>query len=113
MVSLLDGLRRSFALFGPLRAALVLGVVLLLVLRPAPGTPAVLSGWALVPTLVAPILAPLVLMTLLLDALMSAVFMTDKEGAARQRYRRLVAIDLVLACLTALWWWPYFAALGK
>ncbi len=108
-----NGLRRTFVLLGPLRAALVAAALVLLVLRPAPGTPAVLSGWAIVPTLAAPVTAPLVFMMLLLDAIMSAVFMTDKEGLARQRYGRLVAIDLALALVTFFWWWPYYAALGK
>lgn len=106
-------LRRLFVLLGPLRALLVLGALGVLVLRPAPGTPAAYAGWALVPTLAAPVVAPLVFMTLLLDAMMSAIFMTDREDPERRRYRHLMGIDLAFALALALWWWPYYTALGK
>lgn len=104
--------RRFFALFGPLRGLLVLGALGVLALRPPPGTPAAYAGWELVPTLAAPVVAPLVFMTLLLDAMMSAIFMADRQGAERRRYRKLLVIDLAFALALALWWWPYYAALG-
>ncbi len=106
-------LRRLFALLGLLRGLLVLGALGVLLLRPVPGTPAAYAGWELLPTLVAPVAAPLVIMTLLLDAMMSAIFMADSQGAPRQRYRHLLAIDLAFALALALWWWPYYATLGK
>ncbi|TAM47507.1 MAG: hypothetical protein EPN55_02025 [Gammaproteobacteria bacterium] len=97
---------------GPLRATLALGAILMLLLRPAPRTAAVFSGWALVPTFLAPVLTPMIFMGLLLDALMGVVLLVGQEGD-RRRYRTVIVVDLVLAALLMFWWWPYYTALGR
>lgn len=97
---------------GPLRVTLALGAIAMLLLRPAPRTAAVFSGWALVPTFLAPVLTPMIFMGLLLDALMGVVLFVGQEGD-RRRYRTVIVVDLVLALLLVFWWWPYYAALGR
>lgn len=92
-----------------MRLMLALGVLVLLVLRPAPGTPPVNAGWDMIPTLVFPALVPLFFMVLLLDAIMSAVQLASNPGE-RRRYRTVIGIDLGIALLLVLWWWPYFGA---
>jgi cell division protein FtsW (lipid II flippase) len=93
---------------GPLRLALLVLALALIVLRPDPGTRAVYGGWAVVPTLIAPILVPNIFMVLLLDAIMSVVFLSSYPQQ-RQRYRRLIAISTIAAGAVFAWWWPYFA----
>jgi cell division protein FtsW (lipid II flippase) len=97
---------------GPLRLALLVLALALIVLRPDPGTRAVYSGWAVVPTLIAPILVPNIFMVLLLDAIMSVVFLSSYPQQ-RQRYRRLIAISAIAAGVVFAWWWPYFAHLVR
>ncbi len=97
---------------GSLRMTLALGAIAMLLLRPAPRTASVYSGWALVPTFLAPVLTPMIFMGLLLDALMGVVLFVGQEGD-RRRYRTVIAVDLVLAVLLLLWWWPYYSALGR
>ena len=89
---------------------LALGVLALLVLRPAPGTPPVYAGWDMIPTLVFPALVPLLFMVLLLDAIMSAVQLASYPGE-RRRYRTVIGVSLGMALLLVLWWWPYFGAI--
>ena len=96
----------------PLRVAMLVFTLLVMVLVPPPGTPAVAHGWAFVPTLLAPVLAPLILMVLLLDALMTRIFMTDAAGAERARLKYIVTVDLVAALALFLFWLPYFIAIG-
>ena len=96
---------------GPLRLSLLFFVLVLLFLVPPPGTRAVLSGWPLVTTVLAPVLAPLIMMLLLLDALMARVFMTDTEGAVRRRFRTVIAVNLLATLLLLGRWLPYYAAL--
>ncbi|MBI5783493.1 MAG: hypothetical protein HZA69_07110 [Gammaproteobacteria bacterium] len=102
-------LRQLLNWMGPLRLMLVLGVLALLVLRPAPGTPPVYAGWDMIPTLIFPVLVPLFFMVLLLDAIMSAVQLTSYPGQ-RRRYQTVIGVSLGMALLVALWWWPYFGA---
>ena len=62
-------------------------------------------------TLVAPPLAVMMAFVVPLDMLMSRVYMTDKHGAERARYRRILAIEaLALAALVAAWT-PFFVDL--
>lgn len=96
---------------GPLRLTLLAAAVLVVVFAPAPGTPAVYHGWALARTVLLPVLAPLVVMVLLLDALMARVFLSDAEGEARLRLRAAVRADLLAALAVVLYWLPYFMAL--
>lgn len=96
---------------GGLRVVLLVAVVILLILVPTPGTRAVYSGWPLITTLLVPVLAPLVFMLLLLDALMAWVFLTDAVGGTRRRWRAIVFINLIAAIVLLLRWLPYYAAL--
>lgn len=104
---------RFLAELGVLRVLLLAGAVMVLVLRPAPATAPVYSGWGLFPTLIAPVLAPLVVMVLVLDTLMAGVLMSDKQGDERRRYRRIIRVNVFMAAVLALWWWPYFTAMGR
>lgn len=108
----MNTLKEFLRSLGPLRVMLALGAILMLLLRPAPHTAAVFSGWALVPTFLAPVLTPMIFMGLLLDALMGVVLFVGQEGD-RRHYRTVIAVNLVLALLLVVWWWPYYAALGR
>lgn len=98
---------------GPLRLGLFALALSVMLMGPRPGTPVVYGGWEMIPTLMAPVLAPILLQVLLLDALMSRVWMSAYTGAARDRYRRILRVNLGVAALTTLWWLPYFIALAR
>lgn len=97
---------------GALRVALAAAALPLIVFATRPGTLPVYEGFAVLPTLLMPVLAPVVLMLLLLDALMARVFMFEKTGAERARYRRIVTVDLVLSAALTLAWLPFFRAIA-
>ena len=103
--------RRLLAL-GSMRWFLAGAALLAIILRPAPGSPVVTEGWALVPLLMAPVMAPLVVTVLLLDALMARIFLADAEGALRGHYRLAILFNLLLAGVTSAYWLPYYLAIG-
>lgn len=96
---------------GTLRVALAAMALPLIVFATRPGTAPVFEGIALFPTVLMPVLAPMVVMVLMLDALMARVFMFEKEGTERARYRRIVTVELVLSTVLILVWLPYFRAI--
>jgi len=98
---------------GALRLMLLAGAVLCTLLRPAPGTAAMFSGWAMVPTLIVPICTPLIIAVLGLDAMMARVMMTDPEHGPPARYRLAVRLDLLFVIVLIAWWLPYFRAIGE
>lgn len=107
---MMPGLRQLLNWLRPLRLMLLFGVLALLVLRPAPGTPPAYAGWDMVPTLIAPSLVPLFFMVLVLDAIMGAVWLASYP-AERRRYQTVIGVSVCAALLLALWWWPYFRSL--
>lgn len=98
---------------GVLRVLLVGASILDILLAPNPGTPVAYSGWELVTTLIVPVLAPILLQVLLLDALMAKILMSSNQGVERARFRRIMIVDLVAAGVLVLGWTPYFLALGR
>jgi len=98
---------------GALRVVLGLMAVAMLVGAPQPNTEAVFDGWQMWPTLIMPTLAPIIFMVLMLDALMSRVKMTSVKGEEYARYRRFVIYNLVLGIVVAVYWTPYYLALGR
>ena len=93
---------------GPLRVMLSAAAITMIVLRPAPGAEAMFEGWAVFPTLLFPALSPIVFMVLMLDALMSSVYMSVKQGAERRRLQRARLTNLVVAGALFVFWLPYF-----
>ena len=96
---------------GVLRVGLIVLAILDMLAAPRPGTAAVYSGWQVVPTLILPVLAPILLQVLLLDALMGRVMMGSAKGAERARYRRIMIVSLTFSAALVLWWLPYFLKL--
>jgi hypothetical protein len=104
-------LRDIAAAIGPLRLILLVAAIALVLVVPTPGTKAIYQGWGLARSVLLPVLAPLMLMVLLLDALMARVFASDADGAARSRLRAIMWTNLTVAILLLLRWLPYYAAL--
>jgi hypothetical protein len=105
------GLLPILARLGALRIMLVILALALLFAAPAPGTRPDYHGWGMVPTLIVPTLVPIVFMVLLLDVMMSAVFMVDKRGPERARLKYIIFLQLLIAATLMVVWYPYFRAI--
>lgn len=105
---------RYLGRLGPLRVLLVFTGLVTLVVRPPAGTPTSLEGWDFVYTVLIPVVAPIIFVLLLLDALMTRVFMTASEpGEPRQRLRTILATNLVVAAALLIAWTPFMIALRQ
>jgi len=100
---------------GFLRVAL-LTLALLNCLLPLIGIlfPFVLAGeehsfWSVLINVVAPVNAPLLMVVILFDYIMSRVRAADSEGSQRQRYIKIGRIELAVLGITLLVWIPYFS----
>lgn len=95
----------------PLRILLIVCAALTVVLQPEAGASPVYHGWQVIPTLLAPVLAPLFFMLLMLDSLMTSVLRSQSEGEERARYGRVRNTVLIAGGLLLLSWLPYFISL--
>lgn len=106
-------LTRFLADLGALRLLLALAALTAAAGMPPPATAVSYQGWQVIYTLVIPVLAPMVFVVLMLDVLMSRVFMASAEAGARRRYRNIILTELLLGALILVRFVPYILALGR
>lgn len=97
---------------GPLRFMLQSLAFIFIILSQFVGTKSAYSGWEILPTLVVPALIPIIFFSMLLELLMSTVFMIDAEDAAKKaRFRTIIKIDVLLVAGLLLFWIPVLVRL--
>ena len=84
-----------------------------IIYRPEPGAEVVYEGVMMFKTLLMPVMAPIFFMLLLLDSLMSTVWITQTMDEEKKRYITNVIINLIVAATLAYSWVPFLASLGK
>lgn len=94
-----------------LRIMLLTAALIIIVLAPGADSTVSYEGWAMVPTLLLPTLAPLIFMVLLLDSLMSRVWMIDAKGSERNKFKNIIKVNLFVVLLLVLAWAPFFIRL--
>ncbi len=107
-----------FKLLGPLRLGL-LGLVVVdilvhagwLLIGATADIDTEFTGWQAVPAMVSPVLAPILIVVLLFDVIMSKVQAADDPEAKSTRYRLIARIDLTFIGLMLLYWIPFFITL--
>lgn len=69
------------------------------------------SIWVIIPTLIAPVMAPILVVVILFDYTMWRVRAADEQGEARAQYLSMGRIDLIFIGLLLLYWIPFFVTL--
>ena len=110
---LLTRLKQLFTYIGVLRILLTLLVIIMVAFRPFAGGEISYSGWNVLPTLVVPAVVPIVFAVVLLDSLMSLVFMVDTIGAKRKRFKVILMMHIVSVALLLMAWVSYFMSIGE
>ena len=108
----------KIALLGPQRVGLFVIALIItllsgidwLLFRP-PGSGAGEGSWDLASGVIAPTLAPMVLVLILFDWIMSRLRGGDDEDPDAPRFRRLQRIAGVALLLNLAFWVPYFAVM--
>jgi len=93
---------------GVLRTMLALVLCILAALAPFALARTSYQGWAFVTTVIVPALVPIFFFVILLDILMSALFLSSSTGEQRARYCVVIRIELALWALLTLAWTPLF-----
>jgi hypothetical protein len=97
---------------GPLRLMLALLVLLVVLMAPAALGEMRLDWPMVVPTVVAPAVAPILFFVLMLDVLMTRVWMSSADEAGRARLRRAFRFDLAVTAVLVAAWTPFFLRLA-
>ena len=100
-----------FYSLGFLRISLLLLGILDTLIAPAPGTYAIKHGLEMIPTLIAPAAAPIIMMVILFDALMSKIRASDAEGEESKKFKHIMWSELAVVAFMVFGWLPYYLAL--
>lgn len=98
---------------GLLRLSLLLLGIINVFLRPDPGTHAAREGIEMISTLIAPAAAPIIVMVILFDTLMSKVRASDAEGEESKKFKHIMYVELAVVAFMIIGWLPYFMAIGQ
>lgn len=105
LLELLGLLRLSLLLLVVLDILIPAGWILLRYLSVIETTDA---GWQVIPSLIAPVMAPILFVVILFDFVMSSVHAADNPGAQGARHRLLKRIQIAFIGLLLLYWVPFF-----
>jgi hypothetical protein len=101
-----------FRTLGAQRVALTLLVLLVVIAAPiAYLNETTYGGWLTLPTIIAPSLVPILFFLLLLDMLMSKVFMSNQDEAGQKRFRFILLSHTVTLIVLILAWLPFMLQL--
>ena len=101
-------LKQFINYIGELRTMLIATAVLCLAHVPFVGDEVRSEGWGLFPDIIAPVVSMILVFGILLDMLMSRVFMLEKSVEERAKFSSIIKLEaLTLLALIGLWS-PYF-----
>jgi len=69
------------------------------------------SAWTSIPSLIAPVMAPILMVLVLFDYIMSRVRAADESGEQRAYYLGISRIELLAIGLMLAYWVPFFLTL--
>ena len=69
------------------------------------------SGWEIAAVYIAPVNAPIILVVVFFDYIMSRVRMADSTGEDRAKFFLISRIELAMIWLSLMYWGPYFYSL--
>lgn len=95
---------------GPFRVTLAAATALLILAAPFALGEAQYHDWRILPTVVAPVFAVMLMFLLPLDMLMSWIFArADPQRAPR--LKAVIRTEIALIAMLSLAWWPFLSAL--
>jgi len=95
---------------GELRVTMLCATLLSLSAIPFTNTDVRMDGWGLVPDVLVPVVSFILVFILLLDMLMSRVFMVEANAEKRQRFSKIFWLELMQVVSLIVLWAPYFIA---
>lgn len=103
-------MKNFFNEMGALRVMLMTITLLSISAIPFTDTNVRMEGWGLLPDVLVPVVSFILVFIILLDMLMSRVFMIEADEAKRKKFNKIFLLELALIVSLILFWSPYFTA---
>lgn len=95
---------------GELRVMLLIATLLSLSAIPFTDANVRMEGWGLLPDVLTPVISFILVFILLLDMLMSRVFMIEADDVKKNKFKKIFWLELALMVSLLVLWSPYFIA---
>ena len=103
----MGNLSKLVSSIGPLRFMLHALTLIFILLSLFVGDTVYYTGWRMLSSLVVPALIPIIFFGMLLELMMSTVFLIDAEEVEKKtRFKTIIKIDLLLVAGLLLFWVP-------
>lgn len=96
---------------GPIRNLLYILAIITIVFKPDNSSSLDLEGLNFIPTLVLPVIAPLLVTGFFLDILMSRIYSSEQAHEIKNKFSKIIKTDFIFATLLLLLWVPYMVAM--
>jgi len=96
---------------GTIRNLLYFFAIIAIVFKPENSTTLDLEGLNFIPTLVLPVIAPLLVTGFFLDILMSRIYSSEQSDDIRDKFKNIIRVDLFFAIMLLILWVPYMIAM--
>lgn len=97
---------------GPIRISLYVLAFFTVLLKPENNSTVNLEGLAFIPTLVLPVIAPLLTTGFLLDMLMCKIYSSEQTDDIKARFKKISRVNLAFVVVLLATWVPYLLSMG-
>lgn len=97
---------------GPIRILLYVLAIITIAFKPSNDTGLSLEGLDFIPTLILPVIAPLLTTGFFLDMLMCKIYSSEQTDDIKAKFKIISRVDLVLAILLLIAWVPYMLSMN-
>lgn len=97
---------------GAIRLILYVLAIIAIVFKPANDTMMSLEGLDFIPTLILPVIAPLLTTGFFLDMLMCKIYASEQPDDVKAKFKTISRVDLLLAVLLLVFWVPYMLSIN-
>lgn len=97
---------------GPIRMILYVMGIITIIFKPDNASTLNLEGLNFIPTLILPVIAPMLITGYLLDMLMSRIYAAEQPEDVKRKYKLISRVDLVLTIIMLVLWVPFLLAKG-
>lgn len=96
---------------GPIRNILYFLGIICILFKPENSSGLNLEGLQFIPTLVLPVIVPMLVTGYFLDMVMSRVYSAEQPDDIKQKYTLISRVDLFLAVILLILWVPYMLSM--
>lgn len=108
----LQTITEGFKQAGAIRNILYVLGLLTIILKPDNDTTMSLEGLDFIPTLILPVIAPLLTTGFFLDIVMCRIYSSEQPDEVKTKFRFISRVDLILAIALLIAWVPYMLTIA-